>query len=55
MDRVNENVVCPKCSLLVELLESAEKTDRNYWIATEIFCWLHNGDICNYEEGVKSE
>ena len=36
-----------KCDLLMELFKSAEQTNRNYWIMTELFVKLHGGkDYC---------
>lgn len=41
---------CKKCDLLMELFETAEQTNRNYWIVTELFVFMHNGkDYCNEE------
>ena len=41
---------CPKCELIMELYDSAEKTKRNYWIVTELFFYMHNKkDYCNYK------
>lgn len=38
---------CKRCHFLGELFESAEQTNRNYWIMTELFVWLHDGrDYC---------
>ena len=45
--RKKRNSECPKCALLLELYKSAKQTNRNYWIMTELFVYLHNGkDIC---------
>jgi len=41
---------CPKCELLMELFESAKQTNRNYWIVTELFFYMHGEkDYCNYK------
>ena len=38
---------CDKCDKLIELFISAEQTNRNYWLMTELFVMLHNGkDVC---------
>ena len=38
---------CIACELLFEIYEQAEKTNRNYWIMTELFVMLHDGkDEC---------
>ncbi len=41
-----EKKKCKKCELLMELFESAEQTNRNYWIMTELFVMLHGSDDC---------
>ena len=39
---------CRSCDLLSQLAESAEKTEWNYWLMTEIFVRLHGGkDYCD--------
>lgn len=39
---------CEKCELLMELFERTPKTNRDYWVMTELFVLLHNGkDYCN--------
>lgn len=43
------NKSCYQCQLLLELWQSAEQTDRNYWIMTELFVMLHHSDVCNGE------
>ena len=43
--------VCVACELLFELFFSAEQTNRNYWIFTQLFVMLHDGkDACNAPE-----
>ena len=37
---------CYPCILLKELFEQAELTNRNYYVVTELFVLLHNGDVC---------
>ena len=38
---------CIKCDLLMELFDGTPKTNRDYWIMTEIFVYIHGGDVCN--------
>ncbi len=38
---------CEKCKLLGELYEQTPKTNRDYWVMTELFVMLHDGDVCN--------
>jgi hypothetical protein len=40
----------PKCQMLIEFYDQVEKTNRNYWVMTEIFCFMHDGDVCNYKK-----
>ncbi|KKM61022.1 hypothetical protein LCGC14_1535880 [marine sediment metagenome] len=43
-----ENTYCQKCNLLIELFERTPKSNRDYWIMTELFVFLHDGlDVCN--------
>lgn len=39
---------CPACELLVELFSQTGQEPRDYWVMTELFVMLHNGDVCNY-------
>lgn len=39
--------MCKKCNLLTELYESTEKTNRDYWLMTELFIELHGKDYCD--------
>jgi len=41
---------CPHCKFLEELFRDDDiKNNREYWIMTEIFVYLHNGkDYCDY-------
>lgn len=32
---------CQKCELLAELYDRTPKTNRDYWLMTEIFYYLH--------------
>jgi len=39
--------MCVKCNLLKELYESTPKSDRDYYVMTELFLHLHGGrDYC---------
>lgn len=41
-------VSCYKCSLLKELFERTPKSNRDYWVMTELFVELHDGhDYCD--------
>jgi len=48
---INEiNSECPHCKFLDEtFLSSGEKNNREYWLMTEVFVYLHGSDICNYK------
>lgn len=35
-----------KCDLLMEIYSATPKTDRLYWVMTELFVLLHEGDVC---------
>ena len=37
---------CVKCNLLSELFNKTSKTNRDYWIMTELFVLLHDSDEC---------
>lgn len=41
-----EKKECQKCKMLMELYESSEKSNRDYWIMTELFVMLHGSDEC---------
>ena len=43
---------CHKCNDLFELYERTPKTNRDYWLMTEIFVFLHGSDVC---DGKKKE
>ena len=34
---------CEKCEYLMELFENTSKSNRDYWLATELFIMLHDG------------
>lgn len=37
---------CLKCKYLEELFERTLKSDRDYWLMTELFVLLHESDFC---------
>ncbi len=37
---------CKKCNFLSELFERTPKSNRDYWVMTELFVFLHNSDEC---------
>jgi len=37
---------CKKCNLLYELYNRTPKSERDYWIMTELFVLLHRSDVC---------
>jgi hypothetical protein len=39
------NKSCEKCKLLKELYERTPKSNRDYWLMTEVFVLLHNAEI----------
>ena len=45
-----------KCEVLDELFKRVEKsTNRDYWVMTELFCYLHNGrDYCREKDGTNT-
>ena len=50
--KINKNKTCEKCKLLSELYEGTPKSNRDYWIMTELFVLLHGSDEC---KGGKNE
>lgn len=46
MPKKVKNKGCYKCSLLNELFERTPKSDRDYWLMTELFILLHGKDFC---------
>jgi len=41
---------CKKCDQLLELYERTPKSNRDYWLMTELFVMLHGSDICRGEK-----
>jgi glutaredoxin len=48
---------CPHCKFMADTFHEPIKTNYDYWVATEVFVYLHDGkDYCNYKEkGVSME
>lgn len=50
---------CPHCEFLFKTFNPVERTDvteREYWLMTEMFVYLHNGkDYCDYKENTNVE
>lgn len=47
MTAIKEGETCVSCRNLFELYERTPKSDRDYWLMTELFCDLHDGkDYC---------
>jgi len=48
-----KNTECPHCKFLVEtFLKDSDpySGERDYYLMTEVFVYLHHGDVCNYEK-----
>ena len=41
---------CPACELLIELYSQTGQEPRDYWVMTELFVMLHDGDVCDFQE-----
>ena len=41
-----KKATCKKCKYLMELFQRTPMTYRDYWLMTELFVWLHGGDVC---------
>jgi len=46
LEYVNIVFHCIRCNLLYELYNRTPKSERDYWIMTELFVLLHDSDIC---------
>lgn len=47
---------CRDCELLFEMYEGTKKSNREYWLMTELFVKLHDGkDWCDDGNGMKVE
>jgi len=45
--------MCYRCDLLDELFKRTPLTNRDYWVMTELFVFLHEGkDYCDYRGSV---
>ena len=47
-DETNKTI-CKKCEILSELYNRTPKSNRDYWIMTELFVLLHGSDECREE------
>jgi len=47
-----ETVKCPNCRFLYNIFNDIkDMTNREYWVFTEMFVYLHYGkDYCDYKE-----
>lgn len=42
---------CPHCKFLYETFTNVdESTNRDYYLMTETFVYLHGGDVCNWKK-----
>lgn len=42
---------CPHCEFLKETFcNNDEKNDREYYLMTEVFVYLHGADVCNFKD-----
>ncbi len=41
-----KKATCLKCKHLSELYEKSPKSNRDYWVMTELFVLLHGSDEC---------
>jgi len=42
---------CPHCEFLHKtFIEQSNSTERDYYLMTEVFVYLHGGDVCNFSE-----
>ena len=44
---------CKHCKFLENIFGSEIKSNREYWIYTEMFVRLHNGEECNNMNNIK--
>lgn len=42
-----EDETCRKCRILMELYQRTLQAPRDYWLMTELFVMLHDGDVCS--------
>lgn len=53
-----KNNECPHCKFLYEtFLEHSDQYtgDRDYYLMTEVFVYLHGGDVCNWSDKTKNK
>ena len=41
--------ICKKCEFLSDLYNRTPKSNRDYWVMTELFVLLHGSDECKGE------
>ena len=41
-----KKIACLKCKYLSELYGKTPKSNRDYWLMTELFVFLHGSDEC---------
>jgi len=54
--KLKKDSECPHCKFLTNVFNEDDEIDSNreYWIMTEVFVYLHDGkDYCNYTKEKK--
>lgn len=53
MDSIkNKESTCEHCNFLHDLLfDDVRATEREYFLMTEVFVYLHDGDVCKFSVG----
>ena len=55
-DQDQHEPMCPHCKFLDDtFLKSPDVSERDYYLMTEVFVYLHKGDECNYIPGIPSD
>ena len=50
-DEVISKTECPHCKFLFDtFLADLKCTYREYYLMTEVFVYLHGGDVCNWSD-----
>lgn len=45
---------CPHCQFLHDTFNlNNDSTEREYYLMTEVFVYLHGGDVCNWSDTTK--
>ena len=48
-DKLSSKTDCPHCKFLYDtFIEGLCGNSREYYLMTEVFLYLHGGDVCNY-------